>query len=215
MKKNSRFPTRSKLILTAAGTLWLFGTTMGFGSLWRYANSPGAAGMPPKLWPASSRISRPTDRATLVMLAHPHCPCTRATIRELELLMARSHGLVKTYILFLKPTGFSDHWVKTDLWQTADTIPDVTVIEDPDGIEAARFGAATSGQAILYDAEGNLLFNGGITGSRGHSGDNAGRNAVVSLLNDKSARNQTPVFGCPLFGTSRVEEGIESCPKGN
>ena len=37
-----------------------------------------------------------------------------------------------------------------------------------------RFGAETSGQTLLYDRDGRLLFSGGTTGSRGHDGDNAG-----------------------------------------
>ena len=70
-----------------------------------------------------------------------------------------------------------------------------------EGREAARFGAATSGQTFLYDARGGLLFSGGITGARAHAGDNAGRSAVVTLLNGTGgpAAPRTSVFGCPLF----------------
>lgn len=71
---------------------------------------------------------------------------------------------------------------------------------DDNGAEANRFHAATSGQTLLYDAAGRLLFSGGITGSRGHSGDNAGQTAIVSLVNSGAAElTETSVFGCPLF----------------
>ena len=71
---------------------------------------------------------------------------------------------------------------------------------DDEGAEANRFHAATSGQTLLYDAAGLLLFSGGITGSRGHSGDNAGQAAIVSLVNSRAADlTETSVFGCPLF----------------
>ena len=71
---------------------------------------------------------------------------------------------------------------------------------DDEGTEANRFHAATSGQTLLYDAAGSLLFSGGITGSRGHSGDNAGQTAIVSLVNSGAPRlTETSVFGCPLF----------------
>jgi hypothetical protein len=114
--------------------------------------------------------------------------------------MAQSQGRVTAYVLFLKPAGFSEDWEKTDLWQSAANIPGVTAVIDDGGAEARRFHAATSGQTILYDAEGRLLFSGGITGSRGHSGDNAGRSAIVSLVNAGAAdRAETFVFGCPLF----------------
>src|SRR5712691_5642885 len=60
--------------------------------------------------------------------------------------------------------------------------------------------APTSGQTVLYDSQGRLLFSGGITGSRGHSGDNAGRSSIVSLVNAGVAdQKETIVFGCPLF----------------
>ncbi len=115
-------------------------------------------------------------------------------------------------MLFLKPEVFANGWEQTDSWRQAATIPDVTVVRDDSGLEARRFGAATSGQTLLYDAGGALLFSGGITGARGHAGDNAGQSELVSLLNrgpsspavtlnrGQSARDATSVFGCPLFG---------------
>jgi len=114
--------------------------------------------------------------------------------------MAQSQGRLTAYVLFLKPEGFSDNWEKTDLWQSARDIPGVKPIVDYDGIEARRFHATTSGQTVLYDAEGCLLFSGGITIARGHAGDNVGRSAIVSLVNSRVAeQTETPVFGCPLF----------------
>jgi len=69
-------------------------------------------------------------------------------------------------------------------------------------VEARRFGVETSGQTLLYDAGGRLIFSGGITGSRGHAGDNAGEAALVALLTSGQAdRRATSVFGCPLFAT--------------
>jgi hypothetical protein len=91
---------------------------------------------------------------------------------------------------------------------------------DLEGRESRRFGAATSGQTLLYAADGRLLFNGGITESRGHSGDNAGRSAILSLvLGLTSAPTgqplSTPVYGCPLFDESAPcpRKGDETCPK--
>lgn len=194
---------RIRLILVAFTVLWLFAVGTGLCVLWGYENRPGVSAKPSLRWPAESRIQRATDHVTLVMLAHPHCPCTRASIGELALLMAHSRGRITAYVLFLKPAGFSVDWEKTDLWQSAANIPGVKAIIDDDGIEARRFNAATSGQTVLYDAEGRLLFSGGITGSRGHSGDNAGRSAIVSLVNTGAAeQSETFVFGCPLFDTN-------------
>jgi hypothetical protein len=75
------------------------------------------------------------------------------------------------------------------------------VIEDREGADARLFGAFTSGQTFLYNPGGRLLFNGGITASRGHSGDNIGRDGIVALLHGGTfAQNVTPAFGCSLKG---------------
>jgi hypothetical protein len=135
------------------------------------------------------------------MLVHPQCPCSRATIGELADLMAKSEGRISAYVLFVRPPGFADSWVHTDLWESARQIPGVNVISD-NGREAHRFGAATSGQTLVFDRRGQLRFSGGITLARGHWGDNAGVNAVVALLGtpSRSGTDRAAVYGCPLFG---------------
>ena len=196
-----RFNTRKSILITACAA-WILMIAVGLTLLWRYEHASGPAAAPPSQWPLASGIHLASDRATLIMLAHPHCPCTRASIGELARLMAQAQGRVTAYALFVKPAGSSDDWENTDLWRNAAGIPGVNVVVD-DGVEAQRFHAVTSGQTVLYDAEGHLLFSGGITGSRGHSGDNEGRSAIVSLLNTGEAeRAETVVFGCPLLGTN-------------
>ena len=203
-----------RLVLLTCITLWAFVVGAGLSVLWGYENTPGVAAEPPRQWPVDSRIRPARDRATLIMLAHPHCPCTRASIGELASLMAQSQGRLTAYVLFLKPTGFSEDWEKTDLWQSAASIPGVEAVIDNGGTEARRFHAVTSGQALLYGADGRLLFSGGITGSRGHSGDNAGRSAIASLVNTGTAeRDETFVFGCPLFDNSECRESRDERTK--
>jgi hypothetical protein len=190
----------ARLFLLTFGVLWLLAIGVGLCVLCNYENAPGVAAQPPERWPVESRIERAPEGATLVMLVHPHCPCTRATIAELAALMAHCQGRLTAYVLFLKPEGFSDDWEKTDLWQNAASITGVHALVDDGGAEALRFHAATSGQTILYGADGRLLFSGGITASRGHEGDNAGLSSIVSLINEGAAeRTETFVFGCPLF----------------
>jgi hypothetical protein len=180
------------------GVVWLLSVSAGLAALWVYARAPGVAAAPPERWPADSGIAPAPDRATLVMLVHPHCPCSRASIEELSRLMAHADGRVAVHILFLKPSDFPEGWEKTDLWRSAAAIPGTTIRSDPDGVEAARFHAATSGQVILYDAGGRLVFSGGITDARGHAGDSAGRAAIASLIRGAAAAPSTPVFGCAL-----------------
>lgn len=189
---------------------WLATVVTGFCMLWGYENTPGKSSRPPLDWPSESEIEPGTDRPTLLLFAHPRCPCTRASIRELSLIMARCQELVETRVLFIRPAEFDVDWEKTDLWRTASGIPGVRVRADIGHEEARRFQVRTSGVTLLYDTAGRLLFRGGITGSRGHQGDNAGRSAIVSLLTGGEAeREETFAFGCALNSTGGCPD--ESC----
>jgi hypothetical protein len=195
-------PCHRSLWLWALAGIWIVAVTGGLSVLWAYDNTPGEAGRSPAAWPAETRLSRSTDQPTLVLFAHPQCSCTRASLGELAELLARARTQPKTYVVLLRPFGVEQDWEKTDLWRQATSLPNVTVIRDDNGDEAARFGAVTSGQTVLYGEDGALLFTGGITGARGHSGDNAGRASVVALLNRaRVERSWTSVFGCGLFST--------------
>ena len=204
-----------KVIFTTIGVIWLMTMGVGIKMLWDYAASEGEAATPPDRWPAACRIQPASDCATLVLLAHPHCPCTRATIRELALLMAKCKGKVIAYVAFYKPAGFADEWERTDLWDAASEIPGVSVLCDEDGSLASCFKASTSGQALLYDSKGELMFAGGITAARGHSGDNFGSAAVVSLVTKQTTEQVgTPVYGCPLFDRhSECHQGVQQCTR--
>lgn len=180
--------------------MWLSGASAGLYVVWAYDNTPGTAAAPPAAFPTDGRVALATDRPTLVLLAHPQCFCTKATLVELAEVLGRARVRPRTYILFMKPQGFPEGWTDTALWRQASQLPDVMVMRDDEGLKAREFGAETSGQLVLYDAHGTLLFTGGITGSRGHAGENAGRTALVGLLNDPGGdRRTTSVFGCPLF----------------
>lgn len=190
--------------LLACVALWLAASAAGLWTLWKYDNAPGAVAQASAHWPAASRLVRATDRPTLVLLAHPQCTCTPASISELAEILARVHNGPRTYVVFLKPSQFPDGWERTPLWQSATRLPNVSVVRDDDGREAEAFGARTSGQTMLYDAAGSLQFSGGITMARGHAGDNAGRQALVSLIDGlDTPHRRTSVFGCPLFAAAR------------
>ena len=183
-----------------AVALWLPMVGFGLVVLWKYAASPGRASEVSD-WPLDAPIRRASDRSTLLMFAHPHCPCSRASVGELAILMTRAQKDVSARVLFYQPKSESAEWVRTDLWRSAAAIPGVEVLADPENAIASRFGAFTSGQTLLFERNGRLMFRGGITAARGHSGDNAGRDAVLALLHGPQAPLQsTPVFGCSLRG---------------
>jgi hypothetical protein len=188
--------------LYLATAVWLGAAATGLSALWKYDNAPGEGADAPSRWPDASGLARTAGESTLILLAHPQCSCTPASLAELAEVLARARTHPSTYVLFLKPQGFTNDWVQSDLWKTAAAIPGVTLVRDDDGREARRFGSATSGQTLLYDGDGVLRFSGGITGSRSHAGDNAGRRSLVALLNGgEPDRKATDVFGCPLFAS--------------
>ncbi len=181
--------------------LWVVTVGGGLAVLWSYEVTPGGAAEPPARWPDTSRIVAAADRPTLVVLLHPRCPCSLATLEELDRLVARVDDRVAVHVLFAVPPDLGDGAIDTDLWRRAAAIRGVSMVRDDDGIEAARFHALTSGQALLYDTDGRLLFSGGITGSRGHAGDNPGLRAMIALIaHDEASTDRTPVFGCALQG---------------
>ena len=124
--------------------------------------------------------------------------------------MRRLSGRLDARVLFYAPAGATEDWWKSDLWASVAAIPGVTPILDGDAVEAGRFHAQTSGHALLYDAAGRLLFSGGITGARGHAGDNAGVGAVEALMRgDASIGRTTPVFGCALHAAQATAQAPE------
>ena len=165
----------------------------------RYSVTPGAVGKVPAHWPESSLIMRDVERATLLMFAHPNCPCTRASLAELAQLTADCRGRVSAQVWFVQPVGTDPQWTNTDLWAMAAAIPGVAVAVDHEGREARRFAAETSGQTLLFDQAGQLQFQGGITLARGHMGDNPGLLAVEARLQTGHGDVIcSPVFGCGL-----------------
>ena len=190
---------RERLLWCLFAVLWLGALGVGARVLWNFQTTPGAAASSAGMWPAASRLQRDGGRATLVMVAHPHCACTRASVGELTGLMQRLRGRMSAHVLFVRPAGVPAGWEETDTWRAARGIPGVAVWKDEGGVEAARFAARTSGQVLLYDRAGRLVFSGGITPIRGHLGESVGQKRIVSLVTTGRAESATSrVFGCAL-----------------
>src|SRR5947207_2532537 len=96
---------REKKILRTVtfSVAWVIALVLSGRALLSYESTPGGVGAVPVAWPKTSRIPPPTDQPVLVMLAHPRCPCTRASVAELQKIMARLQGKLTAYVLFLKP----------------------------------------------------------------------------------------------------------------
>ncbi|HYF36789.1 MAG TPA: hypothetical protein VD994_15950 [Prosthecobacter sp.] len=189
-----------------AAALWLIAVGAGTWVMLDYSEAAGVAAKAPAQWPKASSVVPAGDRPTLLMFVHPHCPCSRASLGELDRLIARGNGRFRTHVLFVRPEGVDEDWVNSALFEKAAALTDVKVAVDEGGREAALFNVVTSGQTLLYDRQGALLFEGGLTPARGHAGDSAGRAAVLGLLEQQLAgKYETPVFGCELCETGGAQ----------
>jgi hypothetical protein len=192
--------TKQNIALAIGTAVWGFLVIVGARLVLDYSGAEGVAARAITDWPAGTGVRRDRKKSTLVLVAHPHCPCTRASIGEMARILARCQGKLTARVLFYKPDGFDENWERTDIWRSAASIRDVEVIADPNGLEAKRFHASTSGQALLFGPTGPRLFAGGITASRGHAGDNDGEDAIISLVTTGRALQSTaPVYGCSIL----------------
>lgn len=192
--------------------IWLVLAAIGIGAMLDFELTPARATKAIADWPADSQLKRDSHRPTLLMFVHPHCPCSRASLAELSVLATKCHGQANLQVVFIKPDDREAGWEKTELLGSAAAIPGVNVAIDANGAEAARFGATTSGEAMLFDLDGRRLFHGGITVSRGHQGDNPGLTAIVALIGSgRASLDATPVYGCSLFNQCTNEDSQPVC----
>lgn len=190
---------RSKQLIIVATLLWAVLVVSGYVFVLTYEGKAGAALPHPANWPAGSTIPNAQHEPTLIMFIHPKCPCSSASITELSILTTRCAGKLKAYAVFVRPETVAAGWEQTDYWRRAAAIPGVTVLVDEAGRESLRFGAVTSGETLLYDARGKLIFSGGITGARAHEGDNQGLDSITAIVLTGDTRcRQTNAFGCAL-----------------
>ncbi len=193
-------------LLALSVLTWAFAVVVGFLLLIGYETTAGGVGPARPCWPTGSGLRPEPGRANLLVFLHPRCPCSRATLDELAKVLTHCPDRAAVWVVFVRPPGFAAGWERTALWERAASLPGVRVLADGGGVEARRFGAATSGQVLLYGPDGGLLFHGGITGSRGHSGDNPGGDALSARLTRESiGLAETPVYGCPLHDSEERE----------
>jgi hypothetical protein len=106
---------------------------------------------------------------------------------------------VDVTVHFFHPADAAEDWIHGISHDLAVAIPGISVVADPDGATAEKFGSKTSGEVLLYDATGRLRFHGGITAARGHEGDGLGKATVTSILRGESTTvTSSPVFGCVI-----------------
>jgi hypothetical protein len=197
--------------LFALSLAWIAMAGYGFHRMMEYEFTSEDTAPPLFVWPSESALKPCFDRPTLVMFLHPHCPCSAASLDELAALIAQRREAVHPILAFLRPTGFDADWEQTELWRTAQSIPDATVFSDIAGVEHARFQANVSGETFLYSSNGQLLFHGGLTPSRGHRGENTGSAAIESLMaGTRISAQESPTFGCALSARCCTRKSVTS-----
>jgi hypothetical protein len=198
LNSHELFRCRQSRCLAAGTIAWVVALCAGFVALWGYAATPAAVHSPPQTWPADLPSSA-GGRWTLLMFLHPRCPCSQASLHELERLQARAPEELSVRIVFVSPRGSLDEWQQTPLVRRAKSLPQASVEFDRGGELARALCGTTSGEALLYDPRGRLAYHGGITAARGHEGDNPGASAILNHLAGRAAEPNAPAFGCPLF----------------
>jgi hypothetical protein len=214
------FLTRCNFILLLLGSFWL-SAIAAFAYLATYDLTPGNKGVEPSVWPAASGIVPARNKCNAVVFLHPRCFCSLATANELAKIMSREENRLKVHVI-VRPTRRAEEASASSstssattpahdaqlsiqdsnsrLIKTIDSLPGIVRETDVSGQEAKLFGAKTSGHVLLFGANGNLIFAGGITASRGHEGDNLGADAMLKAMCEsrRSTVSTTPVFGCSL-----------------
>lgn len=183
-----------------AVAVWGAAVGVGISEMSRWSFTPGRNESVPATWPESSVLPRHECRATLILFGHPRCPCMKASLEQYNRVLDEASAPLDCYIVFLIPSSADAEWRSNEIVRLAKAIPRATVIFDEGEHETRRFAAQTSGQVMLYDPLGQLVFNGGITISRGHRGDNPGARALIRQIHGEPTKVQNfPIFGCPLF----------------
>jgi len=107
------------LILALLVTAWAATVGGGVWFLWTYASRPGPSGIAAVGWPRESALGIDPIRPTLVMFAHPQCPCSRASLYELDTLLARAAIRPTTKVVFVRPVGMDPGWERKGLTDLA------------------------------------------------------------------------------------------------
>lgn len=161
---------------------------------YRPANTPGAVAA----WPVIDQQFDSTG-VNILVFAHPFCPCTRATLAELEDSLQRASPELKVTIVFITAGLSADDVDRSATVAAAKQFPRVALQFDPSADMAKLFGASVSGEVFVFDAAGNRVFHGGITAGRGHRGHSVSKEAFEQVIRGKyEGAGEFPLFGCRL-----------------
>jgi hypothetical protein len=181
---------------------WVSSVAVGFGYAWKYEATQGASAST-KDWPSQTQLTLDSTRTTIVLFAHPNCPCTLVSVNQLAELLSGKADRYQLQVVVVQAPGLPKDLQNSTVAKAARSIANTALITDPAGKEAKLFGAATSGQVFAFGPDGKERFCGGVTSARGHYGPNDGIDAIEAILSEKSPTvGASPVYGCSLLGMS-------------
>lgn len=201
--------TKELLIVRCLLIAWLVSVVVAFLQLADYACRPGQAAEPRSAWPSETKLNFIDDHWNVLVFMHPKCPCSRASMTELQRVIEQledSNGQnIVTQFVFFHPEAESqadsEDWNDSELIRASSKLTDLAPWFDRGAVESRRFGATTSGHVMAYSPSGELGFSGGVTVRRSHEGDNAAAQALAEILDGSVNIEPTyPVFGCPITG---------------
>ena len=187
---NPQTPTTLPRRAAVAFGAWLFALLAIVGCLVAYETQPAPAAA------SSSTTDDAPPRWRMDIYAHPRCPCTRASIEELSRLASRLGDRVDLRFWFFRPEREADAWAHSTSWNNAAAIPGATVSTDPGGRLAERAGAVASGHVVLSAPNDHVVFQGGVTLTRGHIGPSPGGDAIAAWILGGDGADQAPTLGC-------------------
>jgi hypothetical protein len=220
MFDENQLRTQTQRLLPLMLALWLIALVPAAATLLRFEWTSGATGLAPtRLTTSLSKgVSQKDGREALLVVAiHPLCSCTRATLKELEDSAPTWKQPYRTTFLIYqaKSAVTSDFdWHRAVYIREAQQALHAEVIEDLNGEQAAKLGALTSGEVLLYSAPDQqnsrrLLFSGGVTAGRGMEGENGGIASLEHAINSSNtqAEAHAPVYGCGLAALAQPASG--------
>jgi hypothetical protein len=173
-------------------------------------------------------LTNPTLPGFSAIFLHPYCPCSAATISEIERMIARlptehqgqtteqnKENIPRIIAIMYHSSQESEDWYQSASWNHLQRIPGLQTFVDVDGMIARAMGVQVSGETLAFDAMGFTRFHGGLTASRGHEGTNPGIRSVEQILMGlEPERSTLPAWGCLLYEHNELAINNEIQPGG-
>ena len=126
---------------------WSVLVLLGYGCMVFYSTAPAKSAISLGAFPLESGLAKGRG-LTLITFLHPRCPCSKASVSELQELLAQSRfpSNLTVYAVVSQPPGCAAEFTKGDILDSLSSIKNVHLVVDKNDLESQRFGAKTSGQ---------------------------------------------------------------------